>query len=164
MRIYIATSYANTLIDGVIDALREVSGYEVYDFRKAGPGPATVFDPSRTRWTLTDYTRRLASPVARQKFADDVAAIDCADVLILLEPSGNDAHSEAGYAHGRNAPVIVYLGKGFRPGLMHRFCNGYVASIPELLFALSQVVPRDAAATGDVTAVALSPFSSSRRA
>jgi len=34
---------------------------------------------------------------------------------------------------------------------MHKFFNGFVADIPGLLSSLSRVVPRDAAATGDVS-------------
>jgi hypothetical protein len=85
--------------------------------------------------------------------------------VVLLTPCGNDAHAEAGYAHGQNVPTIVYLGEGFRPGLMHRFFNGFVATIPDLRFALSMVVPRDAGKTGDLTTPELNPFPlpSSRR-
>ena len=78
--------------------------------------------------------------------------------MVPLAPCGNDAHAEAGYAHGRNVPVIVYLGEGFKPGLMARFFNGFVATVPDLLFALLCVVPRDAAATGNLTANDLNPF------
>jgi hypothetical protein len=41
---------------------------------------------------------------------------------------------------------------------MARFFNGFVATKRDLLFALSCVVPRDAAATGDLTARDLDPF------
>jgi hypothetical protein len=73
-------------------------------------------------------------------------------------PSGYVRRPDEDYAHGQNVPVIVYLGEGFKPGLMARFFNGFVATVPDLFFALSCVVPRDAAATGDITARDLDPF------
>jgi hypothetical protein len=41
---------------------------------------------------------------------------------------------------------------------MHKFFNGFVDSIPDLLWALTHVVSRDAAATRDITSSALDPF------
>ena len=154
-RIYLATSAGNHLTDDVLAGMR-AKGHEVYDFRR---GTTKIFDPDRKIWTPDDYLKALTSWDAFAQFNADLAALDAADAVVLLTPCGNDAHAEAGYAHGCNVPVIVYLGEGFRPGLMAKFFNGFVANLPDLLSALSYgVVPRDAARTGDLTASDLDQF------
>jgi hypothetical protein len=154
-RIYLATSTNNRLIDDVLAAMR-AQGHDVYDFRR---GETKIFDPARKTWTPADFIKALTAPVAYRQFNADRAALDACDCVVLLTPCGNDAHAEAGYAHGQNVPVIVYLSDGFKPGLMARFFNGFVATERDLLFALSYgVVPRDAAATGNITARDLDPF------
>jgi hypothetical protein len=157
LKLYVASSSRNTLIDDVIAAVRS-DGHEAYDFRASGRGPTKIFDPAREVWTPKAYIEAITDSRAQAQFAADRATLDACDCVVLLTPCGNDAHAEAGYAHGRNVPVLVYLGEGFRPGLMCRFFNGFVATIPDLLFALSQVVPRDAARTGDLTAAEIDPF------
>jgi len=47
---------------------------------------------------------------------DCLLAIREAGIVVLVEPAGNDAHNEAGFALGQDVPV-VRLGRG-RPGLM----------------------------------------------
>jgi hypothetical protein len=146
----------NMLLDDLLAAVRG-DGHEAYDFRASGRGPRQIF-PAREVWKPEAYVEAIMGSVAQAQFAADLAALDACDCVILLTPCGNDAHAEAGYAHGRNIPVIVYLGEGFRPGLLHRFFNGFVATIPDLLFALAEVVPRDAVKTGDLTPPALDAF------
>jgi hypothetical protein len=155
--VYLATSTANGLTDDVLAGMR-ADGHECYDFRASGRGPTKIFDPAREVWTPEAYIEALTSPIACQQFNADCHALCAADCVVLLLPCGNDAHAEAGFAHGKNIPVITYLGEGFRPGLMHQFFGNFVTDIPGLLFALSQVVPRDAVATGDIMDSALNPF------
>jgi len=162
-RIYLASSWRNALYPDVLTALR-AAGHEVYDFRASGRTPTNIFDPKRTSWSLTDYAAALASPAAAQQFAADKTALDACDVVVLLLPCGCDAHIEAGYARGRGTPVIVYLGEGFAPGLMHKLCDEFVADIPGLLASLWRVAPRDAAATGEGTPPALRSRPLSRHA
>jgi hypothetical protein len=154
LRLYVASSSRNTLIDDVLAAVRG-AGHEVYDFRASG---REIFDPAREIWTPEAYVEAITNPVAQAQFAADLAALESCDCVILLLPAGADASAEAGFAHGQNIPVLVFLGEGFRPGLMHKFFRNFVATVPDLVFALSQVVPRDAAKTGDLTASDLNPF------
>jgi hypothetical protein len=156
LRIYVASSYSNPMLDDLLAAVRG-GGHEVYDFRASGRGPTRIF-PARESWTPEAYVDAITDPIAQTQFAADLAALNAADCVILATPCGNDAHAEAGYAHGRNTPVIVHLSEGFRPGLMHRLSNGFTADIPSLLFALTRIVPRDATATGDLTAPDLNPL------
>jgi site-specific DNA-methyltransferase (adenine-specific) len=116
----------NMLLDDLLAAVRG-DGHEAYDFRASGRGPRQIF-PAREVWKPEAYVEAIMGSVAQAQFAADLAALDACDCVILLTPCGNDAHAEAGYAHGRNIPVIVYLGEGFRPGLLHRFFNGFVAT------------------------------------
>jgi hypothetical protein len=165
LKLYVASSSRKPLIDDVLAAVRS-DGHEAYDFRASGRGPMQIFDPARGVWTPEAYVEAITGPIAQAQFAADLAALEACDCVVLLTPCGNDGHAEAGWARGKNVPVLTYLGEGFRPGLMHQFFNGYVATIPSLLHALMQVVPRDAAMTGDLTATELNPFllPSSRRA
>jgi hypothetical protein len=154
LKLYLATSSRNPLIDELLAAVRS-GGHEAYDFRASG---REIFDPARELRAPKTYVEAITQPIAQGQFAADLAALESADCVVLLAPCGNDAHAEAGYARGKNIPVLVFLGPGFRPGLMHRFFCGFTATIPDLLFALSQVVPRDAARTGNLTAPELDPF------
>jgi hypothetical protein len=156
LRIYAASSHANPMLDDLLAAVRG-DGHEVYDFRASGRGPTRIF-PAYEAWTPEAYVDAIMNPIAQTQFAADLAALKACDCVILITPCGNDAHAEAGYAHGRNTPVIVHLSEGFRPGLMHRLSNGFTADIPSLLFALTRIVPRDATATGDLTAPDLNPL------
>jgi hypothetical protein len=140
LKIYVASSWRNTLYPSVLAALR-AAGHEVYDFRAGGRTPANIFDPERTSWSLTDYAAALASPAATQQFTADKTALDAADVLILVLPAGSDAHLEFGVACGRGTPVII-CGESFSPpGLMHKFADKIVSNIPDLLRALTAIAP-----------------------
>jgi hypothetical protein len=154
MKVYVASSYTNAaLLDTMIGALRAV-GHVAHDFRAGGRPPNLVFARDRMD-SPSEYVEALASPTAREQFEFDRAALAAADSLVLVLPSGLDSHLEAGWAIGRGLPVIGFLHGSWKPSLMHKLIPVFVDNIPSLLVALARVVPRDVAATGDVTPPAL---------
>src|SRR5215831_7912820 len=155
LQLYWATTTKHPLLDRLLAETR-AAAFAGYDFRGSGRGPAKIFNPDREVWTPADYITALASPIARQQYAADRAALDACDCVVLLTPSGNDAHSEAGYAHGRNIPVVVYLGEGFKPGLMDKFFNGFVTMWTSCCLpcrASSRATPRGPATSRPVRSI-----------
>jgi hypothetical protein len=137
-KVYIASSFRNPTLSSVFTAVA-AAGYAVHDWRAGDDTPGALFSKSYSN--PADYLRDLRAPRAARKFNRDRAALDAADAVVLLTPSGADAAAEAGYAHGRGTPVIVFLGEGFQPGLMHRFGDEFVTNIPDLLRALTAIAP-----------------------
>lgn len=48
-------------------------------------------------------------------------------MILLVLPSGNSAHLEAGYGVGKNKPLFIYNYKGFQKGefdVMYKFAFG----------------------------------------
>ena len=160
MLIYIASSFRNPLLASVFTAVVG-AGYTTHDWRTGDGTPGKLFAASYD--DPAAYVADLNAAAAVDKFNLDRAALDACDAVVLLTPCGNDAHCEVGYAAARNVPVIVYLAE-FTPGLMHRFGDEFVADIPGLLASLSRIVPRNAAAIGDVTPPALRSHPLSRHA
>jgi len=161
MLIYIASSFRNPLLASVFTAVVG-AGYTTHDWRTGDGTAGRLFAASYD--DPAAYVADLNAAAAVDKFNRDRAALDACDAVVLLTPCGCDAHIEAGYARGRGTPVIVYLGEGFAPGLMHKLCDEFVADIPGLLASLWRVAPRDAAATGEVTPPALRSRPLSRHA
>jgi hypothetical protein len=157
-RVYIASSFKHPFLTAVADAV-SAAGHEPFQWWVGYGRPERLF-PHATSTAAADYVSTLYEPAATAKFKLDKAALDECDVGVLLPPAGASAHSEAVYIrHALGKPVITFLGEGFKPDLMHRLLdNGFVATIPDLLFALTLVVPRDAAKTGDLTVAELNPF------
>ena len=139
MLIYIASSFRNPLLASVFTAVVG-AGYTTHDWRTGDGTPGKLFAASYD--DPAAYVADLNAPAAVRKFDADLAALDTCDTLVLLLPSGNDAHCEAGYAAARNVPVIIFLAaEGFAPGLMHRFGDEFVTNIPDLLRALTAIAP-----------------------
>jgi hypothetical protein len=145
-RIYLASSWRNTLYPEVLATLRK-DGHDVYDFRNPAPGHYGFawreLDPDWLQWTPDAYADLVTShPVARAGFAFDKAALDWCDTCVLLLPCGRSAHLEAGYAAGQGKQVVVLLHRDkFEPELMYLLCDGIVCTTGDLLAWLSFYEP-----------------------
>lgn len=124
-------------------------------------------EPARAHWDVSDFrdlgrlacedmamtaeAQRSALEAAdfRARWRHLQAALDEADVLVLVEPAGRSAHMEAGYAVGRGKPVVVWLIGGNRPELSLQMAAALCATLDEVLDALRQV---DAARAAPVVA------------
>lgn len=97
-------------------ALRDV-GYRVWCFWEQGRGP--LDGALEAHETLPAGHPLRGKTLGALNFArmDDLLAVRYALCLVLVEPAGNDAYYEAGFALGRDVPMVRY-GRPERRGLM----------------------------------------------
>jgi hypothetical protein len=136
MKIYVASSWRNTVQPLVVEAFRNI-GHIVYDFKN--PPEVTGFawseiDENWQDWSTGDYAAALEHPRAVQGFEADFGAMLEADICILVLPCGRSAHTEAGYMSGDGKPVFVYVPAPIEPELMYKvFAGGIHSSLDELI-------------------------------
>ena len=116
--VYVAASWRE--VGRAKDAARWLrnAGFEVWAFREKHPEP---LGPELEEWEALadgDSDAGRTAPYLRLYHAklDCLLAIREADCLVLVEPAGNDAYYEAGFALAQDVPVVRF-GRG-RPGLM----------------------------------------------
>lgn len=140
MKIYLASSWRNSLFPMTVALLRE-QGYKVYDFRN--PPSKTAFtwkdiDPGWKDWTADQYLSALRHPIAEAGFKSDMGAMEWADACVLLLPCGRSAHLEAGWFAGKGKPVFIMTHDGEEPELMAKMANSVCSSFSDLLAALDK--------------------------
>jgi hypothetical protein len=141
-RIYVASSWRNKVISGVIAELR-LAQYSVYDFREtdergSGFNWADI-DPGWKSWDARTFRRYLFHPLASTGFTRDMHEIYRCDALVLVLPCGRSAHLELGLAIGLHKPVAVLLDDG-EPELMYRAVDRLCVSTAEILDFLERSV------------------------
>ncbi len=142
MRIYVASSWRNEVVQQETVATLRAAGHDVYDFRNPEPGDNGFswrqIDPDR-EW-LKDPARfraGLEHPVAQHGFRLDMSALTSADATVLVLPCGRSAHLELGYAVGSGQRTIVLLDTPMsEPELMYLACDAMCVSIGEVLVEL----------------------------
>ncbi len=121
-KIYLASSWRNIAQAAAVQILRSI-GHEVYDFRNPGPGKSgfrwTDVDPAWLEWDGNQYREALKHPVAAEGFASDFAAMEWAEMCVLLRPCGASAHLEAGWFLGKGKPVVILHLNDEEPELMY---------------------------------------------
>lgn len=122
-KIYVASSWRNTLQPGIVHALRRC-GHDVYDFRNPEPGNAGFswrsIHPDWENWTPAQYREALQHPIAKAGYKLDIDALHACDAVVLVLPSGRSASWEFGYAISAGKPGYVVLFDAFEPELMYR--------------------------------------------
>jgi hypothetical protein len=142
-RIYVAASWRTPIQPQIVAALRG-EGFEVYDFRNPAPPFTTAksasegfswreIDPEWQRWSPREYVTALAHPMAVRGFATDMRALQMADTVILLQPSGRSAALELGWACGAGKRTAVLLADGQEPELMLRMADLLTPSLDEIV-------------------------------
>ena len=104
--VYIAGSWRNA--DGcckVAEALHE-RGLSVYCFCHPRFAPL-MFPPGSELARLTNE-EFLSHPFVRRVFHNHKAALESCRAVVLVQPCGASAHTEAGYAKGRGAKLVVF--------------------------------------------------------
>lgn len=145
MRIYVASSWRNAVQPAVVDRLR-AEGHEVYDFRNPHMGPGargqgfhwSSIDPGWQSWTGPAFREALKHQEARDGFASDFAAMQWAEVCVLVLPSGRSAHLEAGWMAGAGKRTIVLLADGFEPELMYGLQDALCLDLDEVVEELAR--------------------------
>jgi hypothetical protein len=130
MRIYVASSWRCPYQPEAVRKLREL-GHKVYDFRGPGTGWGEVegsdggfhwseVDPEWKSWT-SDVPRYLAGlnhPRAIEGFNRDMDALKLCDACILVNPCGQSAHAELGWASGAGKLTAAWCPEIREPDLM----------------------------------------------
>lgn len=144
-RVYVASSWRNTDQPKAVRRLR-AAGFEVYDFRHPASGgprkdvaPLQGFswaDVAGRDWKETppkQFCFALAHPLSAEAFDNDRAALEWADICLLLLPCGRSAHLEAGFAAGQGKRLWIVLDPTYEPELMYGFAERIAASLDDLL-------------------------------
>jgi len=135
-RVYVASSWRNTLQPDVVARLR-AAGHEVYDFHEPSPGQHGFawreVSPSSAD-TIAAYFEAIGTGRAREGFELDKKALDWCDTCVLVLPCGRSAHLEAGYAAGQGKDVYFLLTpQGFEPELMYLLGTGCATTLEDIL-------------------------------
>lgn len=125
MNIYVASSWRNPRQPDVVKALRE-DDHVVYDFRNPAPGDRgfkwSDIDPTWEDWSPAGFCESLEDPLAVEGFRKDMAAVEHADVVVLVMPCGPSSHLEIGYAAGKGKTTAILLDKS-EPELMYKMVD-----------------------------------------
>ena len=134
-RIYVASSWRNTMQPGVVEALR-ADGHEVYDFRAPAPGVSgfawSDIDPNWQAWTADEYRSALNHPLAVNGYAHDIGAMQWADTCVLVLPCGRSALLELGWMAGAGKRTVVLTQDGEEPELMAKMATKICTSLDEV--------------------------------
>ena len=156
--IYLASSWRNKQQQETLKALRK-AGHDTYDFKnpedywnKQYPGDQSggfqwdSIDPHWLRWTPWSFLSALGHPIADKGFGNDFAAMERADMCVLLLPSGRSAHIEAGWFAGNPDKQLYillpqnhlgvteeYAEKSWEPELMYKMADGMFLSVEDLV-------------------------------
>ncbi len=147
MKIYVASSWRNSLQPWVVTLLRE-QGHEVYDFRNPPGGSGFSWreiDPAWECWSPQKFRDALEHPVAIDGFSTDMNALLDADCCVLVMPCGRSAFLELGFAVGDGQETIVYWPEQAEPELMVKMADRIATSVEELLAVVAEASTRVAA-------------------
>lgn len=133
MKIYVASSWRCSYQPWVVLRLREL-GHEVYDFRGCDTGWGGANDrvgiPGGFSWSEVDpnwkdwpndiprYLVGLNHPRSVEGFNRDMDALKRADACILVNPCGQSAHAELGWACGAGKLTAAWCPEIREPDLM----------------------------------------------
>jgi nucleoside 2-deoxyribosyltransferase len=135
MKIYVASSWRNTIQPGVVNDLRN-DGHDVYDFRQPVPGDNgfhwSEIDKAWQTWSPSQFRLSLTHDLAESGFRKDAVAMRESDVCVLVLPCGRSAHLEAGYFVGAGKPLFILLDDDSEPELMYKMATGICAAMGEL--------------------------------
>ena len=144
MKIYVASSWRNTYQPGAVLLLRD-HGYEVYDFKQPTPDDNgfhwSEIDGGWESWDVHQYREALAHPIAESGYGKDMAAMEWADICVVVMPCGRSAHLEAGWFCGQGRPCVFWFPRGvmLEPELMVKMGTDVLHGSSELLGDMRQL-------------------------
>ena len=137
MKIYVASSWRCPYQPEAVSRLRAL-GHKVYDFRGPGTGWGEVegndggfrwseVDPDWQSWPadVPRYLQGLNHPRAIEGYNRDMDALRLADACILVNPCGQSAHAELGWASGAGKLTAAWCPAIREPDLMLKMA-GYI--------------------------------------
>lgn len=110
-KIYIASSWKNAGLVRTLSLVMQGLGHEVYDFTDAEKHfafDAADIERFAGKRDEIDWLDFMECTETLKAFQADRAGINWADAVLMVLPCGRSAHLEAGYAVGRNKPLIIY--------------------------------------------------------
>ena len=140
MKIYVASSWRCHYQPEAVQKLRAL-GHEVYDFRGPGTGWGEAegtdggfhwseVDPDWQTWPkdIARYLRGLEHPRAIEGYNRDMDALKAADACILVNPCGQSAHAELGWAAGAGKLTAAWCPEIREPDLMLKMAGHITAN------------------------------------
>lgn len=106
MRIYLASSWKNEEHTKTLADLFRKWEHQVYCFAELDQGQH-IFQWADVVTPQDDGITCLDTDDSRRAFANDQKYLDWADCCVLLNPSGRDAHLEAGYVKGKGGRLYI---------------------------------------------------------
>ena len=163
MKIYVASSWRNKMMQQSVVFTLRAAGHEVYDFINPPDDSAFSWRQADPNWhqgerfgtnrqgNAEQFRNALLSRPAQRGYQSDKAALDAADVCVLVNPCGRSAHLEAGYAAGAGKPSLVLLNDGDEPELMYLLfgIENVCVSQDEVLKRLEEIEGHDDSGDGD---------------
>lgn len=141
MKIYVASSWRNVYQPRVVELLGTLQ-HEVYDFRHPKEGNAGFawedISENWKSWTTEDYIKALNTGIANDGHGHDYAAMQWADVCVVVMPCGRSSHVEAGWFAGKDKPVYVYIPEPQEPELMYKMFAGIISTEMLLIRTFAQ--------------------------
>ena len=142
--VYVASSWKNKFVGEIVLSL-ERAGFNVYDFRNQiySFRWADLGTGNWRQWPAMHFPEVLRNhPVPQEAFEADYRAMKDSDICVLVLPSGNSAHLEAGWFAGQGKPVIVAAINTLRPDLMYGLADDFCVgkSIGEVLNKLDVMI------------------------
>lgn len=113
-------------------------GFEVYDFKN----PENSFhweqiDETWKEWTPEEMRDALSHPLCIKGYEADLKALQEAEAVVLLHPSGRSAHLEAGYAVGIGKPLFILVDGG-DPEVLYKMATKICTTVTELIESLKE--------------------------
>jgi hypothetical protein len=144
VKIYVATSWKNEHYSSVVMGLR-LYGHKVHDWRNPPTGGSGFswrqlglpYDPDNC--STPELAEFHAQPFAQQGFASDMLGLFWCDLCVLLLPSGNSAHIEAGYAKGQGKKLLILRPTPTKADLMHLMADEIFGNVDSLLSYLAAI-------------------------
>lgn len=135
-KIYMASSWKNAGLVRTLSLVMQGIGHEVYDFTDAEKHfafDAADIERFAGKRDEIDWLDFIDCPETLRAFQTDRAGINWADAVLMVLPCGRSAHMEAGYAVGRNKPLVIYgdLPKG-EFEVMYEFANACIRRTDDL--------------------------------
>jgi hypothetical protein len=135
VKIYVASSWRCEYQPIAVEKLRAL-GHEVYDFRGAGSGWGETdgadggfhwseVDPDWRLWpqNIPRYLKALNHPRSVEGFDRDMNALRACDACILVNPCGQSAHAELGWAAGAGKSTAAWCPAIREPDLMLKMAD-----------------------------------------
>ena len=136
LRVYVASSWKNLYQSAIVSRLRDI-GYLVYDFKNPVEHDHG-FSWKQTGVSLEDMRadadvclKGLNSAFANRGYALDIAAVEWADVVVMVQPCGVSAALELAYAAGRGQITVALL-RPSEPDLMLKMADMLTSSFNDV--------------------------------